>query len=123
MEMFGGKNRMTKLICNVCEEEFDPNSPEKRKAGGLRFSCPSCSKETTVKYVGLQSGDGKQSQATILKFDSEQDKNNYIDFWKNNSGFNKSKSCQLGKHLSTTPNIKFKTIIAAQNMNHKGKAD
>ena len=64
-------------ICVHCEIEFDPSSHEKRRAGGRINECPDCSEETTVKYAGLQAADGKQSQATILRFSSEQDKNKY----------------------------------------------
>ena len=94
--------------CVVCDEPFDPNSAEKQKSGGLITHCADCSEEIEVKYVGLQSADGKQSQATILKFESEEDKKTYIRFWRNNTGMNKGKSCQLGNHLSTTPKTKFK---------------
>jgi hypothetical protein len=62
------------MICKICNEEFNHNSPEKKKAGGLINCCPDCSEETTVKYVGVSSADGKQAQATILKFESEKDK-------------------------------------------------
>jgi len=109
-------------VCINCEEEFDLQSPAKVRAGGKSNECPECAVETTVKYAGVQAADGKQAQATILKFSSEQDKNNYISFWKNNSGYNKGKSCQLGAHLSTTPNVKFDTITAFNPTNHKGKA-
>jgi hypothetical protein len=109
-------------ICIECEIEFDERSPEKRRVGGLISCCPDCSKETTIKYAGVQAADGKQAQATILKFKSEQDKKQYINFWQNNSGFHKGKSCQLGAHLSTTPNISFQTITAFNPTNHKGKA-
>ena len=109
-------------VCIICGDEFDPNSAEKRKAGGHINRCEFCSVETAVKYAGVQAADGKQSQATILKFDSETDKSNYISFWKNNSGYNKGKSCQLGNHLSTTPNIKFETVVDFTPTNHKGKA-
>lgn len=108
--------------CVACEEDFDPQSPEKKKAGGLITHCPECSDEPTVKYVGLQAADGKQSQATILKFDTNKDKDSYIRFWKNNSGYNKGKSCQLGNHLSTTPGVKFTTVVPHNPTNHKGKA-
>lgn len=109
-------------ICVDCEEEFDLNSHAKVKAGGKSNQCPDCSVETSVRYAGVQAADGKQSQATILKFTSEKDKDSYLSFWKNNSGYNKGKSCQLGSHLSTTPNIKFETITAFNPTNHKGKA-
>jgi hypothetical protein len=112
---------MTKT-CIHCEEEFDLNSPAKKKAGGKINECPDCAEESAIKYAGVQAADGKQSQATILKFNSDKDRENYISFWKNNSGFNKGKSCQLGNHLSTTPDIKFETIVDHIPTNHKGKA-
>lgn len=108
-------------VCIHCEDEFDPNSPLKRKVGGRINECPDCSQENVIKYAGVQASDGKQSQATILKFDSEADKDAYISFWQNNSGLHKGKSCQLGGHLSTDPKIKFQTIVAHIATNHKGK--
>lgn len=108
--------------CVHCNAEFDSNSIAKKKAGGKINECPDCADEQTVKYAGVQAADGKQSQATILKFNSEADKKNYISFWRNNSGFNKGKSCQLGNHLSTTPDIKFETVQGFNPTNHKGKA-
>lgn len=114
---------MKKLItCIHCEDDFDPNSVAKRKAGGKINECPECSQENVVKYAGVQAADGKQSQATILKFGSEKDKEKYLAFWKNNSGMNKGKSCQLGAHLSTTPDIKFESITEFIPTNHKGKS-
>lgn len=109
------------INCVICESEFDLHSPEKRRAGGRVNHCADCSEESTVRYAGLQAADGKQSQATILKFESEQDKTKYLHFWQNNSGLHKGKSCQLGNHLSTTPNISFTTIVAHNPTNHKGK--
>lgn len=108
--------------CIHCQEDFDLDSREKKEAGGKVNECPECAEESTVKYAGVQAADGKQAQATILKFDSERDKEKYLAFWKNNSGFNKGKSCQLGNHLSTTPGIKFQTIVAHNPTNHKGRA-
>lgn len=110
------------MICIVCEDEFNEFSAAKRAAGGLRTHCPDCSNESVVKYAGVQAADGKQAQATILKFSSDKDKDSYIAFWKNNSGFSKGKSCQLGSHLSTDRGIKFKTIQTHIPSNHKGKA-
>lgn len=108
--------------CKECGDTFNLNSPEKRRAGGLSNTCPICSEETVVKYAGVQAADGKQSQATILKFETEQDKQKYISFWQNNSGLHRGKVCSLGNHLSTTPNIKFETVTAFVPTNHKGKA-
>jgi hypothetical protein len=110
-------------ICINCEVEFDLNSPAKKKVGGLVTTCADCSEEVAIKYAGVQAADGKQSQATILKFNSEEDKKRYIAFWQNNSGLHKGKSCTLGKHLSTDPGIKFETIVAHKPTNHKGKAE
>jgi DNA-directed RNA polymerase subunit RPC12/RpoP len=107
--------------CIHCGEKFNLNSPEKNKAGGKSTECPDCSEETVIKYAGVQAADGKQAQATILKFDNEEDKSKYIAFWQNNSGLHKGKSCQLGSHLSTTPSIKFKTVTTFNPTNHKGK--
>jgi len=108
-------------VCVNCEEEFDLYSEAKRQAGGLAIHCPDCSEETAVRYAGVQAADGKQAQATILKFESNQDRNRYINFWQNNSGLHKSRACQLGRHLSTDPGIKFETIVAHNPTNHKGK--
>lgn len=108
--------------CIHCQEVFDLDSREKKLVGGKINECPDCATETAIKYAGVQAADGKQSQATILKFKSENDKKQYLRFWKNNSGFNKGKSCQLGNHLSTTPDIKFETVVAHNPTNHKGRS-
>jgi len=110
-------------ICANCEDEFDDMSPAKRRAGGLITCCADCSEEKVVKYAGVQSADGKTAQATILKFSSEKDREDYIRFWQNNSGLHRGKSCTLGNHLSTTPGIKFETVVGFNPTNHKGKAE
>lgn len=110
-------------ICAICGDEFDLRSPAKMRVGGKANECVDCSVETEVKYAGVQAADGKQSQATILRFDSEADKEKYIAFWKNNSGYHKGKSCQLGNHLSTTPGISFETVTGFKPTNHKGKGE
>lgn len=109
-------------ICTECDIEFDERSAEKRRVGGRINHCIECSQETTVRYAGVQAADGKQAQATILKFKSEQDKQNYIRFWQVTSGMFKGKSCQLSKTAPTTPNIQFQTITGFVPTNHKGKA-
>ena len=65
------------MICIHCEFEFDINSTEKRSAGGKINECADCSEENVIKYAGVQAADGKQAQATILKFDSEADKKQF----------------------------------------------
>ena len=46
------------------------------------FHCSDCSEETSVKYLGLQSGDGKGVGVTILSFESEEDRKNIQNFGK-----------------------------------------
>lgn len=107
--------------CSECGSRFDPLSPAKQRAGGRISTCPDCSDEPVVKYLGTQSGDGKMASISILSFNSVADRERYSDFWKNNSGYNVGKSCQLGSHLSTDPGIKFRTITQSTATNHKGR--
>ncbi len=108
--------------CIECGDDFDLNSLAKKRAGGKVNTCPDCSEETAVPYAGIQSADGKQSQATILRFSTEQDRNKYLSFWQNNSGLHRGKVCSLGNHLSTTPGIHFEIVQNFTPTNHKGKA-
>lgn len=110
------------MQCRDCGIDFDLYSVEKRRVGGLAITCADCSEEVVVKYAGVQAADGKQSQATILKFDSEQDKSRYIAFWQSTSGLHKGKSCQLSRTAMTDPGIKFKTVVGHNPTNHKGKS-
>lgn len=107
--------------CVVCSAEYDPHSRAKKLVGGLVTHCPDCSEETSPKYLGLQSGDGKAAGVTILKFDSKEDREEYRQMWWVNSGMMVGKSCQLG-YQKRTPNVKFKKVHeAGLGMNHKGK--
>ena len=109
--------------CIVCGEQYDLRGREKREAGGLATHCANCSEETTVRYAGVQNSDGKQAGVTILKFQSAGDRENYLDFWKVNSGLYKARSCQLGHGLKSTPAVEFKTVAVFEgNVNAKGKA-
>jgi hypothetical protein len=108
-------------ICKICEIDFDENSIEKRRAGGLIVHCPECSDETNTKYLGLQSGDGKSAGVTILSFSSNEDRESYREMWRINSGMTVGKSCQMMIQRST-PNVKFKKVYeAGLGLNHKGK--
>ena len=107
--------------CVECESMFDPRSPAKMRAGGHIGTCPECSQESTVKYLGLANGDGKQASVTVLAFKSQEDRSKYADFWRNNSGIHRGKACQLGSHLSTSPGISFKTVTQSSASNHKGR--
>lgn len=107
--------------CVECSCMFDTNSPAKIRAGGRVNTCPECSVESTVKYLGLANGDGKQASVTVLAFDSTADREKYSSFYRNNAGYHKGKSCQLGSHLSTDPGVRFKTITQSSATNHKGR--
>lgn len=110
------------MKCVECDEEFDHTSPARRKLGGKINQCIDCLEENTVKYLGVQAADGKSAQSTILKFKSDADRQKYLEFWQNNSGLHKAKSCQLGNHLSTDPGVQFETVVGHVATNHKGKA-
>ena len=107
--------------CVACDTKFDPQSPAKLRAGGRINTCPDCSDEPVVKYLGLANGDGKQASVTILAFDSPKDRERYSDYYRNNAGYHKGKSCQLGAHLSTDPGVKFRTVTQSTATNHKGR--
>lgn len=108
--------------CINCGVKYETMSPAKIRAGGLITTCPECSDEPAVKYLGLSSGDGKQAGITVLSFESTADRSRYADFWRNNSGIHKGKACQLGSHLSTTPGVRFRTVTQSTATNHKGRA-
>ena len=107
--------------CIVCDEDFDPTTPTRRKLGGKINQCIDCYDEPVVKYLGVQAADGKSSQSTVLKFKSDADRQKYLEFWQNNSGLHRGKSCQLGSHLSSDPGVSFETVIGHVATNHKGK--
>lgn len=109
------------MICSECETEFDPRSKAKRLAGGLISHCPDCAIDTP-RYAGVAGADGKQASISILKFGSQDDREKYLQYFKNNSGLYKGKSCQMSM-LSNTPNVKFQTVaVNLGSVNHKGKA-
>jgi len=109
--------------CAECGDQFDHLSRQKRAAGGLSTHCVECSEETSVRYAGVQNSDGKQAGVTILKFQSADDRKDYLEFWQVNSGLRKPKSCQLGYGLKSTPAVGFKTVAVFEgNINAKGKA-
>jgi hypothetical protein len=109
------------VTCVECEAVFDPRSPAKQRAGGRINTCPDCSSESVVKYLGLANGDGKQASLTVLAFGSVGDREKYSAYYRNNAGYHKGKSCQLGSHLSTDPGVRFRTVTQMGAMNHKGK--
>jgi len=119
---------MNTRICIHCESEFNLNSPQKIKIGGKINECPDCVEErggdsSPPRYLGVAAGDGKMSGLTILRFKTDRDREAYSKMWRNNSGQNKGKACQLGKHLSSTEGIAFETVQKTESINHKGRMD
>ncbi len=111
------------ITCIVCEETFDPHSRAKRIAGGMRNHCVDCCEETSIRYAGISAGEGKQAAVQVLKFNSSEDRAQYLEYWKVNSGLYKNKGCQIGRGLKSTPNIQFETKATFTGVvNHKGKA-
>ena len=113
-------------ICKHCGDDFDLNSIHKKEVGGLINECPDCVEElggdnSPPKYLGVTAGDGKMSGVSILRFQTERDKEAYAKMWRNNSGYNKGKECQLGGHLSTTSGFRFEIVQTTEPVNHKGK--
>jgi hypothetical protein len=114
--------------CIHCADEFDAASRQKRTVGGKINECPECVEslgtETAVSYLGVCMGEGKQGGVQILAFEDDSSRSAYLKAWRNNSGQNKSKSCQIGGHLSSTGGIRFKKKgETPANSNHKGRAD
>lgn len=108
--------------CRECGGEFNPNSKEKRRIGGLSTHCEDCSEETTVRYFGTSAGEGKQASVQVLKFGSQEDRDKYARYWKASSGLNTGKQCQMAFRANEV-NIKFETRATfTGNVNNKGKA-
>jgi hypothetical protein len=108
--------------CIECDAIFDPQSREKRKAGGLSHHCPDCSFDDTVRYLGISAGEGKQAAVQVLKFGSQKDREAYKDYWRASSGLNTGKQCQM-QFRAKELGIHFETKATFHgNSNHKGKA-
>ena len=79
--------------------------------------------QSEPRYLGVTAGNGKMSDITILQFESEEQREAYQKAHRNNSGYNKGKSCQLGGHLTPMSGMKFKQVAEnIANGNHKGKS-
>lgn len=110
-----------KQTCIECDEEFETNSPQKKRVGGLITHCPDCAMEQTPKALGFASGDGKMASISILKFKNSQDAHAMKEYWARASGLRKGKSCQLHQPSLTSPHISFEIVTQSQASNHKGK--
>ena len=118
---------MKLMTCKWCEYSFDLHSQEKKNAEGYANECPDCVDErggdqSAPRYLGVAAGNGKMSDITILQFESEEQREMYAKAHRNNSGYNKGKSCQLGGHLTSMSGMKFQKVAENfANDNHKGK--
>jgi len=114
--------------CQHCGYEFDIRSHAKKRVGGKINECPDCVEELktekTVKYLGLQAGDGKAAALSIVAFESQEDRQSYSSAWKAVTGFHKGKSCQLGKNSTNIGGRPMRHVShQGGNGNHKGKAE
>jgi hypothetical protein len=110
------------MTCAECGDDYSW-TPARQRVGGKRIHCADCAEETSVRYVGVSAGEGKMSAVQVLKFESQSDRESYVEAWKVNSGLYKGKSCQVGRGLKSTPSVKFKTVTTNNpNANHKGKS-
>lgn len=108
--------------CVECGQEFNQNSPEKRRAGGLVTHCPECSEETTTRHAGVMSGDGKQAAVQVLAFERPEDRNQFLNFWAASTGLHTGKNCQISR-LPSPQALHFRKLAEfGGNPNHKGKA-
>ncbi len=113
------------MLCIHCEIDFNHKSQKKTQVGGKINECPDCVEEfeteTAIKYVGLSAGEGKQAGIDIVAFDSNKDREAYKDMWRNNSGQNKGKSCQLGRHLTPSGGMTFRKVAENHGNKHNAK--
>ena len=112
--------------CQHCDVEFNLMSQHKKQAGGKINECPDCVEElgteTAVKYLGLQSGDGKANSLSIVAFESNDDRESYSRAWKAVTGFHRGKSCHLSGSQTSIGGRPMRHVNhVAGNTNHKGK--
>ncbi len=105
--------------CKHCGVEFDSTSQNKKRVGGYINECPDCVEElgteTTVRYRGVISGDGKMAALSIVQFESNEDAEAYVRSFNSSGAFGKKK-------MNRCNEIKFKHVGAnIGNSNHKGK--
>lgn len=108
--------------CASCGDEFDLESPAKRRAGGLSIHCPECSEETVVRHAGVQSSDGKQAGVTVLAFKHVEDRENFIAYWQAATGLHTGKNCQMSRQPNSREFHFMKVTEYGIGMNHKGKS-
>lgn len=96
-------------VCIECEEEFDLNSPAKRRAGGLATTCPDCSEETAVPHLALVGSSGKQQRIEILAFEDAAAREAMKQGAMANNGYHRGHACQMGSPVSV-PQSGFRRV-------------
>lgn len=111
------------MKCKICNTDFNPNSPEKRAAGGKIYHCADCAEESAVKYIGLGDGCGKQTSIQILSFETQADQEQYLNYWHAASGMHNGKASHMA-YLPSPIKQKFRKVSeCGGNHNHKGKLE
>ena len=106
--------------CKYCGDEF--NSAEKINArGGYMNVCISCHDErpnpdaNTPVLRGVVSGSGKMAAISIVRFENEQDANDYVRSFNASSAFG-------GRKTNRCNSIPFEHVgVNIGNGNHKGR--
>jgi len=116
---------MKMKLCVHCEFEFDLDSTMKKNVGGKINECPECVEElgteTTVKYLGLTSGDGKMASLSIVAFDSVEDRKAYGKAWASATDPYTSNPQSMSEVSGSFGSVKIRHIAHnAGNPNHKG---
>ena len=111
--------------CVHCEYEFDLDSTMKKQVGGRINECPECVQElgteTTVKYLGLTSGDGKMANLSIVAFDSEEDRAAYGAAWQAATDPYTSSPSRMSEVSGSFGGVRIRHVDhQAGNPNHKG---
>ena len=116
---------MKMKTCVHCEFEFDLDSTMKKNVGGKINECVECVQElgteTTVKYLGLTSGDGKMASLSIVAFDSVEDRKAYGKAWASATDPYTSTPQSMSEVSGSFGSVKIRHIaFNAGNPNHKG---
>jgi len=116
---------MNMRACIHCEYEFDLSSMAKKNAGGKINECPDCVEElgteTTVKYLGLSSGDGKMANLSIVAFESPEDREAYANAWQSATDPYNSSPRSMSEISGSLGSVKMRHVAHhAGNSNHKG---
>ena len=111
--------------CVHCEYEFNLDSAMKKQVGGKINECPECVQElgteTTVKYLGLTSGEGKMASLSIVAFDSIEDREAYGAAWQAATDPYNHTTSRMSEVSGSFGGVRMRHIDhQGGNPNHKG---